>query len=1234
MPRVSKQGRSAKAFKLSGIALAVAISHGSWAEPLQYENYFNELWNEIHDPANGYFSADGGPYHSIETFIVEAPDHGHQSTSEAYSYWLWLEAVKGKISGDWSHFRNAWQKMEEQIIPTDEMQPTACGYDPSSPATYIPEAGDPSLYPGALDSSVTVGVDPISADLAAQYDRCGIYGMHWLLDMDNVYGYGNLGDGVSTPSYINTFQRGEEESVWETVPHPSWEDFSFGGEYGFLDLFVEEATAPAPQWRYTNAPDADARALQVMYWVLEWLEEQGKDPNEEIPGLVEKATMMGDYLRLAMFDKYFKAMGAQSESAPAGTGFDSAHYLMSWYYAWGGPIDPTQKWGFRIGASHVHFGYQNLMAAHALTEVEALKPQTPNALENWQISLERQLEFYQWLQSKEGAIAGGATNSWNGKYDPYPPERADRTFYGMVYDEHPVYHDPGSGGWFGWQAWSVERVAEYYYITGNARAEAIMDKWIGWVMPNIHLLENGEVEVPAAMSWSGYPAPWDPENPQENTELSVTIDSWNQDIGVITSMTKALMYYAAATREHKPQEDTAVRDMSVEILNRVWDSFRTDKGLASTDTRGDYTRIYDPVYVPPGWEGTMPNGDPINNDSTFSSIRSFYENDPGYQDAVAALAAGEDPSFTYHRFWAQVDAAVAYGLFNDLFPNICEVDCPPAAIAVNGAVFQGDSVELLLIGRDSNGVITSYNVTPPAASEGSIVQNGDKLTFTPADGVSGEISFSYTVTDDEGLTSEPAGISVQVVDPSDNTVPVPCFTHQPVTAIAGKPVSFDGSCSSDADGDALSYAWDLGDGSTASGATTSHIFATPSSYDVTLTVTDKRYGLELSQAELVKTVAVIQQPEGTSCTMGSIDSWNGGMVINGISVTNVGEQALDGWQATLEFDRPVQVTGNWGASATASGNSIILSGNQQLAPGASVGGIGLQASYAGSAITEAQCLGTADDAAPAPSASFTGSVDGLSLSLDASASFSPEGYPLTYQWDLGDGSSSNGVLVSHEYAASGSYEVVLTISDGQGGEDQASESFSVSDGLPSAPVASFTYQVDGLTVSVDASGSSDADDDIVSYDWDFGDGSLGSDNLYTHSYAEEGTYNVTLTVTDATGLSDQQVQQVVVEDQQPLPAISCSYDVGNEWGSGFQASITLTNNSNTAVEGWEVSWQYDDGTTVGNAWNVVFSGNNPYLATPLSWNNNIAPGASFSFGFQGSNGAGVASIPTLGGSCQ
>src|SRR4029079_10644638 len=60
-----------------------------------YTARFAALWNDIHNPAHGYFSPEGVPYHAVETLLCEAPDYGHETTSEAYSYWLWLEAAYG-----------------------------------------------------------------------------------------------------------------------------------------------------------------------------------------------------------------------------------------------------------------------------------------------------------------------------------------------------------------------------------------------------------------------------------------------------------------------------------------------------------------------------------------------------------------------------------------------------------------------------------------------------------------------------------------------------------------------------------------------------------------------------------------------------------------------------------------------------------------------------------------------------------------------------------------------------------------------------------------------------------------------------------------------------------------------------------------------------------------------------------------------------------------------------------
>ncbi|GAB3434541.1 hypothetical protein GCM10027569_85710 [Flindersiella endophytica] len=625
-----------------------------------YQERFLELYNKIKDPANGYFSAQGVPYHAVETLIVEAPDHGHETTSEAFSYWLWLEAVYGRVAGDWAPFNRAWSVMEQYIIPTAQDQPTNSFYNPASPATYAPEFDTPNEYPTPLDTSINEGQDPIANELQSTYGTRDVYGMHWLIDVDNTYGYGRRGDGTSAPSYINTFQRGPQESVWETVTHPSWETFNDGGPNGFLDLFIRDQSY-ARQWRYTNAPDADARAIQAAYWALTWATEQGNA--SQVSATVAKAAKMGDFLRYSFFDKYFKQIGncvGANQCAP-GNGKSSAHYLMSWYYAWGGATDTSAGWAWRIGSSYAHFGYQNPFAAHVLSNVSQLRPQSPTAVQDWNTSLQRQLEFYRWLQSAEGGIAGGATNSWAGRYGT--PPSGTPTFYGMFYDWQPVYHDPPSNQWFGMQAWSMSRVAQLYYTFQNQTAKALLDKWVPWVIANTTVdAAAGTWQIPSELGWSGAPDTWNPSNPGGNAGLHVTVTSRGNDVGVTAATAHALTFYAAASG------NTAARDLAKNLLDAMWATpNQDDAGVTVTETRGDYERFDQQVYIPPGWTGTMANGDPINSQSTFRSIRTFYEDDENWPKVQAFLSGGDAPSFRYHRFWAQAEIAIALAEYARLF---------------------------------------------------------------------------------------------------------------------------------------------------------------------------------------------------------------------------------------------------------------------------------------------------------------------------------------------------------------------------------------------------------------------------------------------------------------------------------------------------------------------------------------------------------------------------------------
>lgn len=87
-------------------------------------------------------------------------------------------------------------------------------------------------------------------------------------------------------------------------------------------------------------------------------------------------------------------------------------------------------------------------------------------------------------------------------------------------------------------------------------------------------------------------------------------------------------------------------------------------------------------------------------------------------------------------------------------------------------------------------------------------------------------------------------------------------------------------------------------------------------------------------------------------------------------------------------------------------------------------------------------------------------------------------------------------------------------------------------------------------------------------------------------------------------------------------ALKCEHVPVNQWDSGFTANVVITNEGTETVSDWQsVTWQYTDGSTRTSGWSANVTGTNPYTATPLSWNASIAPGASFSFGVQGSPGA-------------
>lgn len=130
------------------------------------------------------------------------------------------------------------------------------------------------------------------------------------------------------------------------------------------------------------------------------------------------------------------------------------------------------------------------------------------------------------------------------------------------------------------------------------------------------------------------------------------------------------------------------------------------------------------------------------------------------------------------------------------------------------------------------------------------------------------------------------------------------------------------------------------------------------------------------------------------------------------------------------------------------------------------------------------------------------------------------GYPVSWEWDFGDGTTSNLQNPAHLYNSFGNYQVVLTVTDNAGCENYLSRTISIYD----HPEAAFSFQTvcdyEGMVNFSDESNLSNSNSPIESWHWNFGDGFTSSERNPQHIYAYiDSCYAVVLTIVDTNGCS-------------------------------------------------------------------------------------------------------------------
>ncbi|MFD3559366.1 glycosyl hydrolase family 18 protein [Streptomyces sp. NPDC058686] len=97
---------------------------------------------------------------------------------------------------------------------------------------------------------------------------------------------------------------------------------------------------------------------------------------------------------------------------------------------------------------------------------------------------------------------------------------------------------------------------------------------------------------------------------------------------------------------------------------------------------------------------------------------------------------------------------------------------------------------------------------------------------------------------------------------------------------------------------------------------------------------------------------------------------------------------------------------------------------------------------------------------------------------------------------------------------------------------------------------------------------------------------------------------------------------------------TATYAKTQDWGTGFEGKWTVKNTGTTALSSWTVEWDFPAGTKVTSAWDATVTNSaDHWTAKNLSWNGSLAPGASVSFGFNGSGPGAPSGCKLNGASC-
>lgn len=206
-------------------------------------------------------------------------------------------------------------------------------------------------------------------------------------------------------------------------------------------------------------------------------------------------------------------------------------------------------------------------------------------------------------------------------------------------------------------------------------------------------------------------------------------------------------------------------------------------------------------------------------------------------------------------------------------------------------------------------------------------------------------------------------------------------------------------------------------------------------------------------------------------------------------------------------------------------------------------------------------------------------TEGIAVLLSGAGSNDPTGLPLTYTWDLdddGEFDDATGVDITHTWEENGTYTIKLKVENTVEQADTSTATVTVLNANPVVLVDPLTTAYEGDPVVVSGSFTDSGSLDTHTVEWNFGDSTTDTSSLsVSHSWENNGTYQVTLTVTDDDGGSDTKSTTIIIVNKEPVVTVTAQQQVNEGDTVSFSGSFTDAGIHDTHT----FEWDFADGTT-------------------------------------------------------